>query len=70
MHATKARDKVLDLTGHLRDESLDQVNGMKGNLEELVRSTQNYALERPLACLGIAFIGGFLTAFLLRRSRN
>jgi ElaB/YqjD/DUF883 family membrane-anchored ribosome-binding protein len=70
VHTTKAQNQIKELAGHVQEEGAEQVEQIKGSMNELVNAARNYALERPLACMGTAFAGGFLLAFCLSRSRN
>ncbi len=70
VHASKAKSQAKELVGHVQQEGAEQVQQLKGSLNDLVEAARGYALERPLACLGAAFASGFLFALYFRSSRD
>ena len=69
VHASKARNQVKDLVGHLQDEGGEQLNQTKAKLWDAVDLARDFASERPFACIGVALAVGFLIG-LGRRVRS
>lgn len=60
VHASKAQSQFKDLAGHVQEEGSQQLTQVKGRLSDLVDSARDYAIERPLTCIGTALAIGFL----------
>lgn len=69
VHASRAKSKLKDLASHVQEEGGEQLNEVKGKLSELVGAARDFALERPLACIGTALVLGFFIG-LSRRGRS
>jgi ElaB/YqjD/DUF883 family membrane-anchored ribosome-binding protein len=66
-HASKAKGQLKKLAGHVQEEGAEQISQVKGQLSTVLSTARDYASERPLACVGVAFAVGFLFG-LTRRS--
>ena len=68
VHASKAKDQLKHLAGHLHEEGSQEISVVRSKLTDVIHSVRDYATERPLACIGVAVAVGFLFG-LSRRSR-
>jgi len=68
-HASRVRDRLIELTGHAQDAVVQQLNEAKGRLFDVSNIARDYASKRPFACLGVALAVGFLVG-LTRRSTH
>jgi len=69
VHASKAKDHFRDLAGHVREEGGEELDQMKGKLNDLVGYSREYVAENPLLCIGAALTLGFLIGLTRRRRR-
>ena len=69
-HATKAKGQLRDLAGHVRSEGSEQFDMLKDRLGTVAATAVEFVSERPLTCVGIAFVVGFLFGVSRRRSRG
>ena len=60
VHADKAKSQLKDLANHARDEGSEQLNQVRGRLTDVIGSARDYAVNRPLTCIGVALAVGFL----------
>jgi len=68
VHAAKAKSQLNELAGHVREESGEQIDQVKGKLSDLINLARDYASERPLTCIGFALAFGFLIGLTRRGS--
>ncbi len=68
VHASKVRGQARELAGHLREEGADQLHQVRGKIGDLVFLARDYAVERPLVCIGVALAVCFLIGVSRRRS--
>ncbi len=59
-HASKAKGQLRDLAGHAQEESADQLNQLRSQVNDFSGTARDYVSTRPLTCLGIALAVGFL----------
>jgi ElaB/YqjD/DUF883 family membrane-anchored ribosome-binding protein len=57
-HVSRAKDQLHDLAGHAAEEGQEQLEQVKGSLEDVAKAARNYFADRPLVCLGVAFALG------------
>jgi ElaB/YqjD/DUF883 family membrane-anchored ribosome-binding protein len=69
VHASKAKSQFRDLTGHVREESGDQIDQVRSKLGDLMVVSRDYVSENPFTCIGAALAVGFLIG-LTRRSSS
>jgi ElaB/YqjD/DUF883 family membrane-anchored ribosome-binding protein len=55
-----AKSQLSDLAGHIKEDAGDHLNQVKGSIESVALSAKNYVAERPLQCLGVAFVLGVI----------
>jgi ElaB/YqjD/DUF883 family membrane-anchored ribosome-binding protein len=69
-HVNKAKGQVQDLASHAQNEAYDQVGQLKGKASDLLDTTRDFVLARPLTCLGTALAVGILFGLSRRGSRD
>ncbi len=67
-HADKAKSQIRDLAGHVRTEGSEQFSKGQGKFCDVLNSVRDYAVERPLTCMGAALAVGFLIGLSRRRT--
>jgi ElaB/YqjD/DUF883 family membrane-anchored ribosome-binding protein len=67
VHASKAKSHLKDLAGHVQEEGNDQIDQFRGTVGDLLATARDYAVERPLVCVGAALALGFLIGLSRRR---
>ncbi len=66
VHASRAKGQLRDLAGHVQEEGGEQLDQVRGKFSDLVSTARDFAVERPLACIGVALAVGFLFGFSRR----
>jgi len=66
-HVEKAKGQLRELATHAKDEGTEQVQVVRGQLDDLTGSTRAYISARPLAAVGVALFVGFLFGLSRRR---
>jgi ElaB/YqjD/DUF883 family membrane-anchored ribosome-binding protein len=54
-HASRASKQIKKLAGDAKEEGRQQLEQVKGSLEDVVAAARDYFNARPALCLGIAF---------------
>jgi ElaB/YqjD/DUF883 family membrane-anchored ribosome-binding protein len=66
-HAEKAKGQLRDLASHAQAEGADQLDQVRGKLDDVTDSARAYISARPLAAVGVALAVGFLFGLSRRR---
>ena len=66
-HAEKAKGQLRELANHAQAEGTDQLQQVRGQLDDLTDSARAYIAARPLAAVGVAVALGYLFGLSRRR---
>ena len=66
-HAEKAKGQLRELASHAKTEGTEQLQQVRGQLDDLTDSARAYVSARPLAAIGVAVFVGFLFGLSRRR---
>jgi ElaB/YqjD/DUF883 family membrane-anchored ribosome-binding protein len=66
-HVEKAKGQFRDLAGHAQAEGSEQLDQVRGQLDDVTDSARSYIAARPLAAVGVALAVGFLVGLSRRR---
>jgi ElaB/YqjD/DUF883 family membrane-anchored ribosome-binding protein len=66
-HVEKAKGQVRDLATHAQEEGAEQLQQVRGKVDDVADSARAYISARPLASVGIALAVGFLFGLARRR---
>ena len=67
VHADKAKSHLKDLAGHVQEEGSDQLDQLRARASDIVAIARDFAVERPLLCVGVALAVGFIFGATRRR---
>jgi ElaB/YqjD/DUF883 family membrane-anchored ribosome-binding protein len=67
VHAEKAKGQLRELASHAQTEGVQQLNQVRGQLDDVADSARAYISARPLAAVGVAVAVGFLIGLSRRR---
>ncbi len=68
-HAEKAKEQLKNLANDAKNEGSAQLDNAKAQFRDVLDSAREYAVARPIACIGVALLIGLLLGRSRRCSR-
>jgi ElaB/YqjD/DUF883 family membrane-anchored ribosome-binding protein len=69
-YAGRMKGQIKNLAGDFQREGSEQLGQAKGQLTSVLSSVRDYAVARPLACIGVALCIGIVIGMSRRVSRD
>jgi len=70
VHASKAKEQLKELAGHVQEEGSEHIDQLKGKLNNVLGTGREFISANPLGCIAAAVTVGFLLGLSRRRSRE